>query len=57
MRNVPLDKIKEFEADFHERMEMQHRSTLDKLKEGKLTPEIEDTIRKVAEEVAEKYKK
>ena len=56
LRNVPIGKVKEFEADFLETMEMSHRSILDELKTGKLTPEIEETIRKVAAETAEKYK-
>ena len=57
MRNIPIEKVKEFEADFLEMMEMQHRATLDELKEGNLTAEGEETIRKVAAEVAEKFKK
>jgi len=56
LRYVPLDKVKEFETDFLEIMEMQYRGVLDDLGAGKLTPEIEDTIRKVAAEVSGKYK-
>jgi len=56
LRAVPVEKIKEFETDFLEIMEIQERAVLDDLKAGKLTPEIEDTIRRVAAEVAEKYK-
>jgi F-type H+/Na+-transporting ATPase subunit alpha len=56
LRNVPKEKVNEFEADFLEIMEMQHRPVLDSLKEGQLTTEAEDTIRKVAAEVAEKFK-
>jgi F-type H+-transporting ATPase subunit alpha len=56
LRDVPIDKVKEFETDFLEIMEIQQRTVLDELKAGKLTPEIEETIRKVAAEVAEKYK-
>ena len=57
MRSIPIEKVKEFEVDFLEMMEMQQRDVLDQFKDGKLTPEAEDTIRKVAAEVAEKYKK
>ncbi len=57
LRNVPIDKVKEFETDFLEMMEMQYRATLDELKEGKLTEEGENTIRKAAGEVAAKFKK
>uniref|UniRef100_UPI0032166675 F0F1 ATP synthase subunit alpha n=1 Tax=uncultured Draconibacterium sp. TaxID=1573823 RepID=UPI0032166675 len=56
LRNVPVDKVKEFETDFLETMELSHRPVLDELKAGKLTAEIEETIRKVAAETAEKYK-
>jgi F-type H+-transporting ATPase subunit alpha len=56
LRGVPVEKVKEFEADFLDAMEMSHRPVLDELKTGKLTAEIEDTIKKVAAETAEKYK-
>jgi len=56
LRNVPVEKVKEFEIDFLEIMELQHRAVLDELRDGKLSDKIEDTIRKVASEVSEKYK-
>ncbi len=56
LRNVPVEKVKEFEIDFLEIMELQHRAVLDELRDGKLSDKIEDTIRKVAAEVSEKYK-
>ncbi len=57
LRNVPVDKVKHFEADFHEAMQMQYRNVLDELKAGNLTESAEETIKKVATEIAEKYKK
>lgn len=57
LRQVPIDKVKAFEVDFLETMEMSHRAVLDDLKAGNLTQEAEDTIRKVAAETAEKFKK
>jgi len=57
LRTVPVEKVKAFETDFHEIMQLQHRSVLDELKEGNLTESAEETIRKVAAEIAEKYKK
>jgi F-type H+-transporting ATPase subunit alpha len=57
LRMIPVEKVKEFEADFHEAMQLQHRSTLDELKEGNLTENGEVVIRKVASDIAEKYKK
>ncbi len=56
LRTVPINKVKEFEKDFLERMEMDHRDVLDELREGKLTDEIEQIIREVAAQVAIKYK-
>ncbi len=57
LRQVPLDKVKAFELDFLETMEMSHRAVLDELKAGNLTAQTEETIRKVAAETAEKFKK
>ncbi len=56
LHDVPVEKVKEFEIDFLEIMELQHRTTLDGLRDGKLTGEIEETIKKVAAEVSNKYK-
>ena len=55
LRNVPIEKTKEFEEDFLEIMEMQHRSVLDSLRDGQLTAEAEETLRKVAADVAGKF--
>jgi len=57
LRPVPVDKVKEFEADFLEVMQMQHRPVLDELKVGNLTESSEEIIKKVAAEVAAKFKK
>ncbi len=56
LRTVPIDKVKDFEANFLEVMKMQYQPALEELKEGKLTEETENIIRKVAGEIAEKYK-
>lgn len=55
VRKVPIGKMKDFESGFLERMEMEHRETLDEMRDGKLTPEGEEVLRKVAAEAAEKY--
>jgi F-type H+-transporting ATPase subunit alpha len=57
LRSIPVEKVKEFEADFHEAIQLQHPSTLDELKAGNLTEQAEEVIRKVAAEITEKYKK
>jgi len=55
LRDVPVEKVKLFERDFLELMEMQYRSTLDQLKAGVLTDNETNVIEKVAAEVAERY--
>jgi F-type H+/Na+-transporting ATPase subunit alpha len=56
LRNVPVEKVKKFEEEFLELMEMEHRDVLDILKEGDLSPEAEEILRKVANEVSQRYK-
>ena len=57
MRNVPLNKIKEFEKDYLEMLNLKYRDTLDSLKAGKLTDETIDVMTKVASDLSAKYKK
>lgn len=57
LRVVPVEKVKLFETEFLEVMQMQHRDVLNELKAGNLTDAIEETLRKTAAEVAEKFKK
>ncbi len=56
LRNVPIDKIKKFETEYLELMEIEHRNILDTLRDGNLTDEAEETMRKVAAKIAAKYK-
>jgi F-type H+/Na+-transporting ATPase subunit alpha len=55
MRDIPVEKVRMFERDFLELMEMQYRNVLDQLKLGILTDEETKTIEKAASEVAERY--
>jgi F-type H+-transporting ATPase subunit alpha len=55
LRDVPVDKVRTFERDFLELMEMQYRNTLDQLRAGVLTDNETQIIEKVAAEVAERY--
>ncbi|WP_372918349.1 F0F1 ATP synthase subunit alpha [Salegentibacter sp.] len=57
LRDVPVNKVKEFEKDYLEFLDTKHRDVLDGLKAGKLTDEITDTLTQVAKELSEKYKK
>jgi len=55
LRDVPVEKVKAFERDFLELMEMQYRGVLDQLRAGALTDNETKVIEKVAAEVAERY--
>ncbi|HEY3371266.1 MAG TPA: F0F1 ATP synthase subunit alpha [Prolixibacteraceae bacterium] len=55
LRNVPVLKVKDFERDFLELMEMQYRPILDNLRSGILSDNETEVIEKVAAEVAERY--
>jgi len=55
LRDVPVDKVKEFEKDFLAYMNAKHRDTLDVLKSGKLTDEVIDTLTKACAEISAKY--
>jgi F-type H+/Na+-transporting ATPase subunit alpha len=55
LRNVPVNKVKEFEKDFLEYLNNKHRDILDGLKAGKLDDKITDVIEAVAKELSAKY--
>ena len=56
LREVPVEKIKEFERAYLELLNAKHRKVLDVLKAGKLTDKVIDTLTKVASDVAANYK-
>ncbi|MEA2107615.1 MAG: F0F1 ATP synthase subunit alpha [Bacteroidota bacterium] len=56
LEDVPVEKIKTFEKDFLDTMEMQHEEVLKMLKAGELSEDATKTIESVAAEVASKYK-
>ncbi len=55
LRNVPVNKVKEFEKDYLEYLNAKYRSTLDQLKAGKFTDEITTVLETAAKETAAKY--
>ena len=55
LRNVPVNKVKEFEKDFLEFLNNKHRDTLDALKAGKLDDAITTVIENVAKDLSAKY--
>lgn len=56
LREVPVNKVKEFERAYLELLNAKHRKVLDDLKAGKLTDKVIDTLTKVASDVAANYK-
>ncbi len=56
LRDVPVNKVKEFERDYLEFLNAKHRDTLDTLKSGKLTDEVIDTLTTVAKDLSGKYR-
>jgi F-type H+-transporting ATPase subunit alpha len=56
MKEVPVEKVKEFESDYLSYLNSKHRDVLDQLKAGKLTDEITDALTSAAKEIAAKYK-
>jgi F-type H+-transporting ATPase subunit alpha len=57
LRDVPVNKVKEFESDFIAFMEAKHKDVLNQLKAGKFTDELTDVLETVAEDLSSKYKK
>lgn len=58
LRNVPTDKVHEFETEFLRTLEMQYQAeVLDLLKKGIINSDIEEIIKKVAKDTAGQYKK
>lgn len=55
LRNVPVEKVKEFEKEFLQVLNLSYRDTLNALKAGNLSDEATATLEKVAKEVSSKY--
>ena len=55
LRDVPVEKVKEFERDYIEYLNAKHRDSLDTLKKGKLTDDVIDVLVETAKEVSKKY--
>ncbi len=56
LRPIPVEKVKAFEKDFIDMLEMEYRPTLDQLRKGILNDDITGVLEKVAKEVAERFK-
>ncbi|HTB07463.1 MAG TPA: F0F1 ATP synthase subunit alpha [Bacteroidia bacterium] len=57
LRDVPVNKVKEFEVEYIGILDAQHKNALAELKAGKLSDDVLATLEKVAAELSKKYKK
>ena len=55
MRNVPVNKIREFEAEFTNQLQERHPEVLEALKAGKLDDSITGVLDTMAKELSGKY--
>ncbi len=55
MRNVPVNKVKGFEAEFIQQLEQRYPEVLQGLKAGKLDDSITSVLETVAKELGDKY--
>ncbi len=55
LRNVPVNKVREFEKDFLDLLERKHKNVLNDLKAGKYTDEITNALEAAAKELTAKY--
>ena len=56
LKDVPVNKVQDFESEYIEYLEIKHKDVLSSLKEGKLTEESEKILKKTALEIASKFK-
>jgi F-type H+-transporting ATPase subunit alpha len=56
LRDVPAEKVSEFEKEYLDFIDLKHKSILSELREGNLTDQMEKTMEAIALEIAEKYK-
>ena len=56
LKDVPINKVKVFESEFLEYLELKHRDVLDNLRDGILNSDITKVLEKVASELVLKYR-
>jgi len=55
LRKVPVEKVKAFETEFIEILELKYKEALNLLKAGTLNESVENALQQAASEVAEKF--
>jgi F-type H+-transporting ATPase subunit alpha len=56
LRNVPVEKVKEFENEFHEALELRYPDLLEKLAGGVIDDEVTAILKELAADLSSKYK-
>jgi F-type H+-transporting ATPase subunit alpha len=56
LKDVPINKVKSFENEFIELLELKHQDTLNSLREGELNDDISKVLEKVASDLVIKYR-
>ncbi|MFZ2340982.1 MAG: F0F1 ATP synthase subunit alpha [Bacteroidales bacterium] len=56
LKDVPVNKVREFENQYLEYLELKHRDVLDQLAEGLLNDNITEILGNTAQELVKKYK-
>ena len=55
LSGIPLEKVREFEKEFLDFIELKHKNILEKIKSGKMDEETEKMLAAIANEIAERY--
>ena len=55
LRDIPVEKIKEFESEFIRVLNDKHSDTLSTIKQGKLTEEVTSTLEKVCADIVANF--
>ncbi|MGQ9620510.1 MAG: F0F1 ATP synthase subunit alpha [Bacteroidales bacterium] len=56
LKDVPVNRVKDFERDYIEYLEAKHRDVLDDLSKGILNDQITDILDKAASEITQRFK-
>ena len=56
LKDVPVNKVREFESQYLEYLELKHRDVLDQLAAGVLNDNITEILGNTAQELVKKYK-
>ena len=56
LKDIQVSKVKSFENDYIEYLDLKHRDVLDNLRDGILNNDITKVLEKVASDIAMKYK-